>query len=115
MTMSRDLFLSILAMDAYNRGYDAGIDGLGESGSIGNATLKPRAALGITPLEYQDWQTASFYGQAYTLDASVGGVPGGTTIISFRGTDAPFAGDIAAWTGGAGFQTIQARMAAQHA
>ncbi len=28
MTMSKDLFLSILAMDAYNRGYNTGIDGL---------------------------------------------------------------------------------------
>lgn len=29
--MNRDLFLAILAMDSYNRGYDAAITGLDES------------------------------------------------------------------------------------
>ena len=33
MTISTDLFLSILSMDAYNRGYDPGIEGLGGIGS----------------------------------------------------------------------------------
>jgi hypothetical protein len=28
MAISKELLLSILAMDAYNRGYEAGIDGL---------------------------------------------------------------------------------------
>ena len=37
MTISDDLFLSILAMDSYNRGYDPGIAGLTGT-SIGNAT-----------------------------------------------------------------------------
>ncbi|WP_162933127.1 hypothetical protein [Roseovarius sp. EL26] len=31
MAISKDLFLSILAMDAYNRGYDAGINDEGEN------------------------------------------------------------------------------------
>jgi hypothetical protein len=41
MTMSKDLFLSILAMDAYNRGYNPGIDlhSVGAGTSIGNATI----------------------------------------------------------------------------
>ncbi len=33
MTISKDLFLSILSMDAYNRGYSLGIAGLGGVGS----------------------------------------------------------------------------------
>lgn len=38
--MNRDLFLSILAMDSYNRGDSGGISGLDESGQIGNATIR---------------------------------------------------------------------------
>lgn len=42
MTVSKDLFLSILAMDAYNRGYNSGIgsgaDGLGSAIAINLAT-----------------------------------------------------------------------------
>lgn len=80
--MSSDLFLSILAMDAYNRGYDAKIDGLSdEAGTkIGNASIK------LTELPAGS-ETASFYALAYKLDAAVGGIPAGTTIISYRGTD----------------------------
>jgi hypothetical protein len=91
MTMSKDLFLSILSMDAYNRGYNPGIAGLSESGAIGNATLLTRAGLGVSQNDYADWQAASFYGLAYKLTQSVG-TPGnqiasGTTIISYLGTD----------------------------
>jgi len=47
MAISKDVFLATLSMDAYNRGYGAGIsdggvddtDGLGESGQIGSATI----------------------------------------------------------------------------
>lgn len=50
---------------------------------------------------------ASFYAAAYQ-DAS------GAIVISYRGTDDPtFGADLNAWTGGAGFQTEQAEMAAQ--
>ena len=40
MTISKDLFLSILSMDAYNRGYNPGIEGLSDAPGtrIGNAT-----------------------------------------------------------------------------
>ena len=63
MTISQDLFLAILSMDAYNRGNGAGIadgdandpDGLGESGSIGTATILTRVDLGISNEEYAAW------------------------------------------------------------
>jgi hypothetical protein len=38
MAVSSDLFLSILAMDAYNRGYNQRLV-LGSSQQIGNATI----------------------------------------------------------------------------
>ena len=100
-------------MDAYNRGYDAKIGGLSDASDgtakIGNATVS---------FHLQDAQiaaqsvTASFYALAYTLDASVGGVPVGTTIISYRGTDQVTPslerdtwGDLlTGWTLGAGFR-----------
>ncbi|MEO1065838.1 MAG: hypothetical protein AAFW47_00525 [Pseudomonadota bacterium] len=74
--MNDDLFLAILAMDAYNRGYEPGISGLGGSGSqIGTATFK------------QDDQSdeaigAGFYAAAYELS-------NGQKVISYRGTDDP--------------------------
>ena len=87
MTMSKDLFLSILSMDAYNRGYNPGIAGLGGPGTgIGNATIDRQSeTLPGTP-----GVAASFYGLAYQLNQSTGGIAAGTTIISYRGTDEPF-------------------------
>ena len=77
MPISKDLFLSILSMDAYNRGYDAGIAGLGGEGSqIGNATIGRDAEQRLSP---GTAQAAGFYASAYTLN--------GETIISYRGTD----------------------------
>jgi len=69
MSISPELMYAILSMDAYNRGYGAGIGdavtGLGESGQIGTATLKTRAELGISETQYQEWQAAGFYAVAY--------------------------------------------------
>jgi hypothetical protein len=71
MSISSDLFMAILAMDSYNRGYDAGVnlDGRG----IGTATLLDKNLLTGS-------QSASFYAQAYNM-------ADGTTVISYRGTD----------------------------
>jgi hypothetical protein len=93
MTVSKDLFMSILSMDAYNRGYGAGIDpdgdgkGLGVEGhSIGFAKIDYDAddANGVAPAE-------GFYAIAYTLEEAVGEgddqIADGTTIISYRGTE----------------------------
>lgn len=113
MTISKDLFLAILSMDAYNRGYDAGMtdngsndpDGLGEAGShIGNATVK---AVELP----QGSESVGFYAIAYTLDAAVGTMAAGQTIISYRGTDnilglgTPASDLLNGWTFGAGVQT----------
>ncbi|MEM5494468.1 calcium-binding protein [Hoeflea sp. AS16] len=85
MTFSNELMLAILAMDSYNRGYDAGIgdgqnvvdgvdvDGLGEAGStIGSAVV-------LNFSLPQGSQAAGFYAVAYQWN--------GETVISYRGTD----------------------------
>ncbi len=72
-----DLFRAILAMDAYNRGYNAGIGdpNTGLTGNaIGLATIQRDIDLPVGS------QVASFFAQAYAL--------GGQTVISYRGTDA---------------------------
>ena len=83
MTVSPDLFLSILAMDVYNRGYGPGIN-LGANSdvsdgsvSIGNATVsKNLKDAGLSALA----EAAGFYAIAYTL-------ADGSSVISYRGTD----------------------------
>src|SRR5215217_8802947 len=76
MPISNELFLSILAMDAYNCGYNAtvgeALTGL-PGNQIGNATIRRDINLP------EGSQSASFYAQAYTWN--------GRTIISYRGTD----------------------------
>jgi len=80
----KDLFLAILAMDSYNRGYDAGIkdggdadpDGLGSLGSrIGNAIVSSES----NTAENSSEVAAGFYAVAYQTQYG--------TVISYRGTD----------------------------
>jgi hypothetical protein len=115
MSISKELFLAILSMDAYNRGYGAGIadggkddiDGLGRIGShIGSATVK-------NDNNSTAAQAAGFYAVAYD-DPTYG------TIISYRGTDNPsiYASDVSGgaditlgWVAGAGNPTDQTTMA----
>ena len=78
MAISPDLFLAILAMDSYNRGYNAGLNITGNQ--IGTANL------GIADNSTQA-QAVSFFAQAYTL-------ANGQKVISYRGTDS-FSGDLA--------------------
>ena len=87
MTISKDLMLSILSLDAYNRGYGAGIGGLSETGQIGSATLKTRDEIGVTATEYTAWQAAGFYAVSYEIGEGVEGIDAGTTVISYRGTN----------------------------
>lgn len=78
--MNSDLFLAILSMDSYNRGYGSGVSGLNETGRLGNATLKA-----ATTEQKSGWESAGFYALSYTIDdASVSGLAAGTTVISYR-------------------------------
>lgn len=87
MTISKDLFLAILSMDSYNRGYGAGLaengqndpDGLDVHGSqIGNASISTTLSDVSEGFEAEA-QAAGFYAVAY--DTPYG------TVISYRGTD----------------------------
>lgn len=84
MAITQDLFMAILSMDSYNRGYAAGIgseaDGLGSASDrtvkIGNATISGNLAdYGLAA----EAQAAGFYAVAYDWQ--------GQTVISYRGTD----------------------------
>ncbi|WP_299862490.1 hypothetical protein [uncultured Hoeflea sp.] len=102
MTISNDLFLAILSMDSYNRGYDAGITGLGGEGArIGAATITKDAEQLLSAGEAE---AAGFYAIAYKItDAGVDGLSDGDVVISYRGTDVlwhelPFV-DLPIWSG----------------
>ena len=84
MTISKDLFLSILSMDAYNRGYNPGISNLsdGPGAQIGTATVFSASSSDPASPEF----ATSFYALAYTIGAGVE-IALGTTVISFRATD----------------------------
>ena len=76
MPISKDLFLAILSLDSYNRGYGEGIKGLGGLGSkIGNATVTDESDIA----DGSEGVNAGFYAVAY--DTEYG------TVISYRGTD----------------------------
>ncbi len=104
MTVSKDLFLAILSMDSYNRGYGAGIgettDGLGSASDgsvkIGAATVSYNledAGLADTA------QAAGFYAIAYDVDASgVDGFDNDTTVISYRGMVASIGSFVTRWS-----------------
>ncbi|MCL4673892.1 MAG: hypothetical protein KJZ64_13395 [Sphingomonadaceae bacterium] len=81
MTMNRDVFLSLLALDAYNRGYGANVGGLPESGEIGDASITTRQEIfgDDAAAILQNWQAAGFYAIAYDWN--------GERVISFRGTN----------------------------
>ena len=70
MAISSDLFMAILALDSYNRGYNVGVNLTGNS--IGTADI------GIDKGDQQA-QDASFFAQSYLWN--------GKTIIAYRGTD----------------------------
>ena len=75
--MNRDVFLSLLALDAYNRGYGAGVN-LDPATTIGTATIGEDAETLLGP---GIAEAAGFYAIAYNWN--------GETIISFRGTNFP--------------------------
>ena len=112
MAISKDLLLAILSLDAYNRGYEPGISGLGGADSslgdsLGNVVVKNEN-------RSNDARNAGFYAVAY--DTEYG------TVISYRGTDNPdlllsgeggSGSDIwEGWLTGVGFLGAQAYLAA---
>ncbi len=86
--MSSDLFLSILAMDSYNRGYGQGVNELPvalNSTKIGDATIiRQSDILSNTP-----GVNAGFYAIAYNV-TNVSGFSANDTVIAFRGTNFNF-------------------------
>ena len=76
MTDKVELLHAILAMDSYNREYDAGIQV--EGSQVGAATFRDHAASGIVEAEFSDWQAASFYAAAYTVGSEI--------VIAYRGS-----------------------------
>jgi len=92
-----DLFLAILALDAYNRGYNPGMTFAGDSDSpgteIGDATI-------LQATDDLSSQNSSFYAVAYSWNSE--------TVISYRGTtfenNAANLGDVLnGWTLSLGF------------
>lgn len=77
MTISANLFKSLLAMDAYNHGYNEGIIVPGDQSQLGTATFLDQSD---TQSGYPGYD-AGFYAIAYNWN--------GETIISYRGTDEP--------------------------
>lgn len=67
MAISRDLFLSILALDSYNRGYNPGIYGLSDvdGTQIGLATIIDREGGAAA-------QSVGFYATAYDVGSVAG-------------------------------------------
>lgn len=74
--MNRDVFLSLLALDSYNRGFGSQLNRLSESGGIGKATIRA-----FQPREQDGWEESGFYAIAYEWNNE--------TVISFRGTNFP--------------------------
>ena len=92
MTISKDLFLAILSMDSYNRGYGAGLGGaLDGLGSASDGSVKIGAATVSYNLENAGLadtaQAAGFYAIAYDVGGSGPSELAGKTVISYRGTD----------------------------
>jgi hypothetical protein len=82
MTISRELFLAILSMDSYNRGYGAGVELPATAVSIGRATIGESAE---TLLTKGAAEAAGFYAIAYDM-TGVSGFAAGERVISYRGS-----------------------------
>ena len=82
--ITKELLLAILSLDAYNRGYGAGIEGLSDEPGT---KVGPASILNFHLPEGA--QSAGFYAIAYKLDEAVEGLPKDSVIISYRGTDNP--------------------------
>ena len=74
MAMSKDLFLALLSMDAYNRGYGAGLTLPVDSPLIGNATVyKDSSEILRDPITDKPLDApAGFYAVAYRTTQNIG-------------------------------------------
>jgi hypothetical protein len=88
MTISRDLYLAILSMDSYNRGYGVGVILPGNSNRIGRATIRSDSSQLIDNEQRLDIP-ADFYAIAYDLTGAANGgqFADGETVIAYRGSD----------------------------
>ncbi len=82
--MNRDLFLAILSMDSYNRGYGEGIIGL--SNVVGTQIGKAQLSADSVQKLGAPAQAAGFYALAYDM-TGVSGFASGERVIAYRGTD----------------------------
>ena len=101
MSISKDLFLALLSMDAYNRGYGAGLE-LGAGSDVAGSLIgaaKIEKTIKDIPEFATKAEAAGFYAVAYktTKDigtAETGGIiPAETTIISPRPNPLPARGE----------------------
>ncbi len=97
MPISKELMLAILAMDAYNRGYNAGIKSPGAGlnqgllgNQIGTATIGRGTEFDTEPNSV----AASFFAISYSFGGKAPAGLANQTVISCRGTDARLAGAI---------------------
>src|SRR3990167_3993498 len=98
MSISKRLFLAILAMDAYNRGEGTGISL--EGNRLGNATL---ITDGLEGVRTDLWAETGFSAAAYRMDGGgVDDIASGQLLISYRGTD-DLPDILGGWTIGAGY------------
>lgn len=77
---SKDLFLAILAMDSYNRGYDAGLGGL--SGAKGIEVGSASVVRASNSLETSEEVKADFYAIAYDVGSDSPEGVAGKRVIS---------------------------------
>jgi hypothetical protein len=75
--MNREVMLSLLALDSYNRGYGQSVGGLSNSGMIGTVTIRRQSNITENSAEV----AAGFYAIAYEWNNE--------TVISYRGTNFP--------------------------
>ena len=75
LQLESDLMLAILAMDAYNRGYNSSLD-LDAIKQIGQATVSADSSDKFNEV---DTRNSGFYAVQYSWD--------GKTVLSYRGTD----------------------------
>ena len=80
MTVSKELMMSILSMDAYNHGYTGGMLGVGSQ--IGAASVFGQSNIAAGSFE----RGASFYAISHIIGSGVDGIASGTTVFSYRGT-----------------------------